>query len=220
VNRQRGFSLLEVLLATSLLALGIALAFSAFRGATQATEHASLMADRGERLRAVQGFMRRQIDGALPFPFREEGATRTLIVFESDRSHIELVAPMPGYMSRGGPYVQRFNLVRGDNGLRLEFEHQLLTPDGPIDAERPPEVLLDGIAEGQFEVRSIDDRGEPTGWESKDEAREILPELVRLRLRMIDPHASFPDLIAAPRMAASAATARPQIDADVGGREE
>lgn len=197
----RGFSLVEVMLATALLATGIVLAFATLANATRATERAEVLAQDQERLRAVQSFLRRQVQGALPLPFEFIEATGDATVFECDGRTLRLVAPMPGYLSRGGPHLQTFRLVRGASGLRLEFEHQLLTPDGPLEAEREPEVLLDGIAEAEFEVRALGDDGQPTGWTRDWDRNSEFPRLVRLRLRMRDARAQWPDLVAAPRLA-------------------
>lgn len=200
MNRRRGFSLIEVLLATTLLAAGIALAFATLRNATVATERAEAMAQRGERLRAVQAFLRRQIEAALPLPYEFVEVTGEATVFEADGDRLRLVAPMPGYLSRGGPYLQTFRLVRGGGGLRLEFEHQLLTPDGPLPNERAPEILLEGIAEGRFELRTLTDQGEPGPWTRQWETPARIPHLVRLHLRMVDERTRWPVLVAAPRL--------------------
>lgn len=200
MRRLRGFSLIEVLLATALLAAGIALAFATLSNATVATERSESLAQRGERLRAVQAFLRRQIENALPLPFETVDATGEASLFEMDGEHLRLVAPMPGYLSRGGPYLQTFRLVRSGQGLRLEFEHQLLTPDGPLEPEREPEVLLDGIAEGGFEVRTLDADGEPGDWTGDWDTPGQFPRLVRLELRLAEPRAHWPTLVAAPRL--------------------
>lgn len=214
-RRAGGFSLIEVMLATALLAAGLALAFGALVNATRATERAETMAQRNERLRAVQAFLRRQIDGALAMPYETEGGTGEAIVFEVDHDLLKFVAPMPGYLSRGGPYLQTFRLRRGANGRQLEFEHQLLTPDGPIDSEREPEILLEGIAEGGFEVRTLADAGEPGDWVDDWDRPGEMPRLVKLELRMLDPGASWPTLVAAPRLAASM-TAQPAGGLEIG----
>jgi general secretion pathway protein J len=201
VIRARGFSLVEVMLATALLAAGIALAFATLGSATVATERAEAAAQRQERLRAVQAFVRRQVEAALPLPFEPVDATGDVIVFEADADELKLVAPMPGYLSHGGPYLQTFRLVRGAGGLRLEFVHQLLTPEGPLPPEREPEILLDGIRTGRFELRTLDDRGEPGDWTSRWDEPGQIPRLVRLELELDDPRARWPGLVAAPRLA-------------------
>lgn len=203
MRRARGFSLVEVMLATALLATGIALAFATFANAAKATERAEEMAQRNERLRAVQGFLRRQVEGTLPLPYEFVEATGEATIFECDGRVLRLVSTMPGYLSRGGPQLQTFELVRGESGLRLEFTHQLLTPDGALDPEREPEVLLDGIAEARFEVRTLADDGEPGDWVDDWPNEDQIPRLVRLKLRMRDPRSQWPDLVAAPRLAQS-----------------
>ena len=172
----RGFSLIEVMLSLVLLAAGIGLAFATLRNATVATERAETSAQRQERLRAVQAFLRRQLDGAMTQPMEFDEATGDAKVFVADDGGIAFVAPMPGYLSRGGPYLQRFRLARGDGGgLQLEFEHRLLTPDGPLEAEREPEILL---------------------------TPGLIPRHVRLRRRMQDENSPWPELVAAPRLGA------------------
>lgn len=203
MNRRRGFSLVEVLLATALLAAGVALAFATLRNATVATSRAEDMAQRNERLRAVQAFVRRQVEDALPLPIEADDGTGTAVYFEAEADEMTLVAPMPGYLSRGGPHLQTFRLVRGPGGLRLEFEFRQLTPDGPLESEREPEVLVDGIADGGFSFRTLDDSGRPGPWAPRWDTRQAMPRLVRLELRLADERARFPTLVAAPRRAAS-----------------
>lgn len=201
MTRARGFTLVEVMLSLALLAAGIGLAFATLRSATLATERAESTAQRQERLRAVQAFLRRQIAGAMTEPIEFADATGEATVFEVADGGIRFVAPMPGYLSRGGPYVQHFYLARADGGgLQLEFVHQLLTPDGPIDSEREPEILLTGIAGGAFELRTVGDDGEPGPWSEDWDTPDRLPRLVRLQLRMQDDAASWPLLVAAPRL--------------------
>jgi general secretion pathway protein J len=203
-RRARGFSLIEVLLSLVLLAVGLGLAFATLRNATIATERAETAAQRQERLRAVQAFLRRQLDAAMTQPMEYDEETGEATVFVAEDGGIAFVAPMPGYLSRGGPYVQRFRLARGvGGGLQLEFEHRLLTPDGAIDPEREPEVLLTGIAEGRFELRTLDDEGKPGDWTTDWETPALLPRLVRLELRMQDEAVHWPTLVAAPKLGAT-----------------
>lgn len=200
--RSRGFSLLEVLVATTLLAAGMALAFAALNNASRATVAAEAEAARSERLRAVQGFLRRQLEGALALPMAPQSVDDDPVVFEASASELRLVAPMPGYLSRGGPHVQSFRLVRGPAGLRLEFEHQLLGPEGPVEPAqpRPPVVLLDGIAEARFAVRGLDELGEAGEWQADWQTPDQVPRLVRLELRFAEPRARWPAFVAAPRL--------------------
>ena len=202
-NSARGFSLLEVLLATALLAAGLALAFSALVNAGRATEAAEAQARQAERLRAVQGFLRRQVEGSLPVVFEGGEVAGEGVSFEARPDRLRFVAPMPGYLSRGGPYLVEFRLVPGRGGRRLEFQHWLMGPEGPLEAEREPEVLLEGIAEGAFSVRSVDDLGQPGPWLDRWERPNEVPRLVRLELRFAEPRHRWPTLVAATRLGLS-----------------
>lgn len=204
MSRARGFSLVEVMLATALLAAGLALAFAALRNATQATTAAEEGARRAERLRAVQAFLRRQLEGAMALPVEAPAPGRDLVVFEASAERLRFVAPMPGYLSRGGPHVNTFELVRGAGGLRLEFRHALLAPEGPVESDRPPEVLLEGLAEAAFDVRALGPDGLPQPWQSDWENTAEVPRLVRLRARFEEPRARWPDLVVAPRIGQTA----------------
>jgi len=62
-------------------------------------------------------------------------------------------------------------------------------------------VLLDGIEDGAFQYRTLDDRGGPGPWLEHWPQPAALPPLVRLRLRLHDEREVFPDLVVAPRLA-------------------
>jgi general secretion pathway protein J len=154
-------------------------------------------------LRAVQGFLRTQLSAALPIAFEFNSDTGEATFLRTSQTKLEFVATMPGYLSRGGPYLQTLELVRGENGQRLIFNHQLLTTDGALDAEREPVVLLDGIADGAFEVRTLDPQSRPGQWQSTWNTSAQLPPLVRLRIRFTDASRRWPDLVVAPRLGAA-----------------
>jgi len=202
VRRARGFSLIEVLLATALMAAGLALAFAAIGNASRASEAAEAQARQAERLRAVQGFVRRQIEGAVALPFSRDPDSGEAIVFYAEPDLLRFVAPMPGYLSRGGPYLMEFELVRGPRGQQLLFRHFLLTPGGVIEPEPepPPEVLLDGLRDAAFSVRVLDEDGRPGPWLDRWQQPERMPALVRLELQFAQPPARWPTLVAAPRL--------------------
>jgi general secretion pathway protein J len=206
-HASRGFTLLEVMVALALLALAVTLALGTLRGATQATAKAEATAQRDERLRAVQSLLRRQVGGALPMAMAIDPETGEAQVWHGDAHEMEFVAAMPGYLSRGGPQVQTLELV----GDKLQFQFAMLTPDGPLDPERDPVVLLDGIDDATFEYRSFDDRGRAGAWRQQWPQRAALPPQVRVKLTFKDPARRWPELVLAPRLASPMAP--PPVDA-------
>ncbi|WP_313276146.1 prepilin-type N-terminal cleavage/methylation domain-containing protein, partial [Stenotrophomonas sp.] len=64
VRSAAGFTLIEVLLATVLLAAGMALAFAAVRSTMAISARGEVIAAGNERMRAVEGFLRRRLSTA------------------------------------------------------------------------------------------------------------------------------------------------------------
>ena len=209
MKRQRGFTLVEVVIATSLLALGLAIAFGTLRSAARASARSEETAQREEKLRAAQGFLRNQLAAALAVPFEFDSENGAATFLRARRGKLEFVGTMPGYLARGGPYLQTLELVRGADGQQLRFQHQQLTSDGAAEAERDPVVLLDGIEDASIEVRTIDEEGRPGRWQDEWSVSAQLPPQVRVSVRFRDERRSWPDLVVALKLGAAYAATPP-----------
>lgn len=212
-RRARGFTLIEMIVALSLLAFGLALVFGTLRGASKATENAEIAAQRAERLRAVQGFLRAQLSAALPIAFAFDLENGRPIYLRGSERKLEFVSTMPGYLARGGPYMQTLELVDGEKGQKLLFKYQMITPDAALDSEREPAVLLDGIAEGGFEFRTLEQSGGPGPWQPEWETLALLPPLARLNLRFRDENRHWPDFVVALHLSEATGSASTSADA-------
>ena len=212
VRRQAGFTLLEILLASTLLAVLLTLAYSTVSGAVRSTRSGEAQIERTDDVRVTQEFLRRQLSHAMPVAFEQPDDGGDRKVFEADDRGIRFVAPMPGHLSRGGLQVQWLTLSSGRDGLRLEFDHHQLNgydPDDPKgEDERPPVTLLDGIAEASFEYRALDDQGELGDWDSDWEDMEALPVLVRLNLHFESDNRHWPMFEVPMKLAAASSSNR------------
>ena len=183
-----GFTLLEVMLAIVLLALLLAGTWGAIRTAVHAMHSGEASIDRTNRLRVAQEFMRHQVSRILPLAFGQDESTNTNFVFEGKGDSMRFVAPMPGYLSKGGPYVQtlRFEGSRG-GGKALLFTDSMLNGfdlEDPKSSHMEPAVLLDQIEDGHFEYRTLDDQGELGDWTDTWEDPSLTPVMVRIRITM------------------------------------
>ena len=202
-----GFTLLEVLMAVTLLALLLAGAYSGIQTSVRAMHSGERMIERVDRVRTVQEFLRRQISRIMPLPYDQ--SPNGTFVFDGDRQFMRFVAPMPGYLSHGGPYVQTLALTHGNDGLRLVFSGAMLNGFDATEekaAERDPVVLLDHIRDGHFAYRMLDEQGQLTPWSDSWPDPSITPLMVQIQLVMqTGERVDFPTL-AVPLMLDSGAT--------------
>lgn len=180
----RGFTLVEILLATVLLAAGLALAFATLVAATRSAGRGETLAEHSERLRAVEGFLRSRLTAARPiaFGFDQDSALPQRFVGEPDR--MRFVADLPNYLGRGGPYLHEFAVEDAGDGKRIVLGLQMVQAGEIVDEEpRPPEVLAENLESARFRYRALDGQGRLGEWQERWDTPEQLPLLVEVTLR-------------------------------------
>ncbi|MGE6331980.1 type II secretion system protein J [Stenotrophomonas sp. NPDC077659] len=184
-RRAGGFTLVEVMLATVLLAGGLALAFASVRSAMAVSQRGEQIAADSERMRAVQGLLRRQLGGALRSPIEVLDPTREPVYFHGDGEGMQFVADLPGYLGRGGPYLHTLQ-VEGSPGQRRLLLDLVLLQEGeqlPETPPRPPEVLADGLKDVRLRYRGLDPaNGQMSEWLPRWDDTRRLPLLVEVQV--------------------------------------
>ncbi len=198
----RGFTLVELLLAVTLMSVLLALAYGGFRASTRATDRGQDILQESSRLRLAHQFVHRQLNQLLPMSFSDEESDDLPVVFEGNSNSVRFVGPMPGYLGFGGPQVQELRIVEGENGRELVLSHALLQgfEEAHLDA-RAPILLIDGIRSGSFSFQARDEQGEPGSWSDRWDQTEIIPLAVSLQLEFDEgAHMEWPDLVASVRI--------------------
>jgi len=201
-RQARGFSLIEVLLATMLLAAGLALAFATLRAATVTATRGEQIAQRNEHMRAVELFLRRRIGGMRPVQFGLNPDTGMPRRFEGDPTHMRFVADLPDYLGRGGPYLHELTIVDGQDGLRLEVAFTLVLA-GETQADDPPrdpELLAGPLRDATFRYRGMTAENKLGEWSDAWTTSDRLPVQVEVTLRDVDGRA-WPPIIISPQLA-------------------
>lgn len=190
-RRPAGFTLIEVLLALVLLALLMGGAYGALRASTRAVQSGEALIDRTNKLRVAQEFLRREISQSMSLAVDQDRSTGEMYMLVGEPEQLTFVAPMPGYLGRGGAYVQRLTFEDRAGDLKLVFRHKLHNgfkpEDDPLDdPDLEPVVLLEHIRDARFEYRALDDQGKLDDWQDEWDKAGRLPLLVRVSIEFED----------------------------------
>lgn len=181
--RQRGFTLLEVLLATALLAAGLAIGFATLRAAIATAQRGEEISQRSERMRSVERFLRERLQSALPMGFGTDKDTGMPIRFIGEPQRIRFVADLPDYLGRGGPYLHDIHVANVDGAQRLVVDLKMIVAGAVIeDPKQAPESLVPQLKHARFLYRGLDENNRLAGWTTTWKASDQLPVQVAVDL--------------------------------------
>ncbi len=192
-----GFTLVELLVATTLLALLAVVLFGGLRFGARAWEAGDESLERTGDIEAVQELLRRTlVDAAVPDLL--ESGEQAALAGASDR--VGFFAPLPRHAEIGG--LGRYALALDESGqLLLAWEPR--RPERRLDAPLvvKPATLLPGVRALSIAYYGSPAPGEAPVWRDRWSSR-ALPLLVRIDLAFAEPDPRrWPELIVAPRLA-------------------
>jgi general secretion pathway protein J len=205
-----GFTLLELLIAITLLGLLLAALFGGLRLGARAWERGEERLDESGRLQVVQNFLRERLAQAYPLSVDDQ-AGRPLLAFEGTGDTLRFVTLMPEHLGTG---FAEFVLAVADRRDAKDLVVRWRRFDSPEDAqdtaagedEPQTKVLLEGIEALEIAYYGAVLRGEPAIWQEQWlDARVDMPQLVRLRVVFFeDDRRYWPDLVVRPMTDAAA----------------
>ena len=177
-----GFTLIEVLIGTTVLAILMTLLTSALFTMTRSARAGEARMEELDSVQLVHAFLRRQLQNAFPLTEREDGDNRALFAGHADR--LRFVGHLP--IAEGGGL--QFLEIAAANGA-LEMRYRDAWPDTPFtspDAEWRSRTLLPGVERTRWRYfGAADDQSLPR-WTDEWVRHERLPELIRVELQHED----------------------------------
>jgi general secretion pathway protein J len=190
--RAAGFTLVELLIALTLVGLLTTLVYGGLRLAAEAWSRVDRRTNDAADLRVVADVLRHALSAAYPAYASADPNDRS-IAFDGKADSVALVAPLPQAIAAGVPAQLRF-FVAGDDRPRSlfmgwRFDLPVADRDGPLPENRL--VLLDHVRAIRFAYFGAAAAGDAPHWQPSWRARDRLPDLIRIRIER--DRASLPD---------------------------
>jgi general secretion pathway protein J len=195
---QRGFTLLELLIAITLLSLLTTMLLAGFRVGTRHVERQTMRLERASQVPAAQAFLRAQLASAQPI--LDQTSTRKSIVFDGRPDGVDFVGVAPESLTIGGLQLFSVDFIRrADGQLRVRWQ-LFAVPESGAERSTYETVLLDGVAGLAFQYYGVVPPGKGPAWHRAWQGVEYLPSLIRLEAAFQDGQ-RMPDLTVAIRLA-------------------
>ena len=175
-----GFTLIEVLLAVSLLSLILLLLFSALFSANRSWAATERRIAQNDELRLVAEFIQRQLTAQAPLFWA--GQDDTSLLFSGAQDELYFTAGLPAHRGGGGVQALTLKVSRagGERQLALYFQ--------PVSAARRPfdnhgaerVVLLANTARIELAYYGREEIEGQSTWRDEWRHAELLPELIGL----------------------------------------
>jgi general secretion pathway protein J len=205
----RGFTLLELLIAITLLGLLAGLLFGGLSFGVRVWEKGDAELEKMAELQIAQGLIRRLVSRALLSDLAE-GEDSDAAIFEGTADALRFVGPAPAQSLPGGLYRLSIRADDVSGKRRLVMSWWPLDPDEREPAAGDDEnvvVLVENIADvsfGFFGAADADRNGDPR-WRDRWENMPGLPLLVRINVTFPDGDGRiWPELVVAPMITSPA----------------
>jgi len=205
--RQDGFTLLELLVAVSLLVLLMAMLFAGLDAGTRHIGRESSRVDRASRMVLAQTFLRTQLADARALT--PSDTPSDAIAFDGRADGLDFVSASPQAVAQGGLQVLSVGIVDSRSGEQLLVGWRPFTGSGAgaaADAAVASEhrtALLDHIHEAAFAYFGAGEGEDAPSWHPTWHNMNSLPSLIRLSVTFADGE-QMPEFVVAVRASAGA----------------
>lgn len=218
LRSQAGFTLVEALVAVTLLGLLSVALISGLRLGLNAWTRGLAHSDELSRILAVQGLLRDIVGQAYPY-FVSSDPTRPYVDFDGTSDSLSFLAPMPAALGVAGCSRFRLSIARrgGLSDVIMTSQPELAAADAPATVQK--KTLLAGAA--SIGLAYFGQLRSETGvrWHDHWTGQSALPQLLRIEVRYPDGDPRlWPALVIAPRMAADVGCVYDQLTKRCRGR--
>ena len=184
--RQRGFTLIEVVVAMVLLGTTMLLMYSGLSFALRSWDASDVNGRRTADRRLGENFLRRELSELFPMRFKD--AMQVKVAFEGGAERLRFVSARPPGMQMGGLALVSIELQDNLEKRTRDLVMLRAMPDdeakdfGPVDkGER--HLVLSGVERVEFAYFGAENDFSYSKWHDTWEFAGRIPDLVRMRVR-------------------------------------
>lgn len=200
-QRAAGFTLLELLIAMTLLGFILTLLFGGMRLGARSWDAGEALTENATHLALLQGFLRRELSQVVPYKWKKKPDLNLAFIGQSN--YIRLVAPVSVRSGQGGLFQISLDLEQDNDLGQLVMRTampDLTTIDFSALANAEKIVLADHVEEISFAYFGADAKDTQPYWREQWGSRDTeqrLPLLIRVRVRFNNGRV-WPDMVVAP----------------------
>jgi general secretion pathway protein J len=204
-RRSCGFTLVELLIALTLVGLLTVALFGGLRFGTRAWEAGNRQAEILAETEAVQGLLRRLLSQVI-LPRPAEGGALAAEAMEGTADGLRFVSVLPSHIGVGGLYIFNLSLADDEDTARLDLAWRLYRPDDPEpfvsgeDQDRQRRALIEGIENAVISYYGVRQGDQDADWHDDWFGTAGPPALVSIKIEFAETdRRSWPALVVAPR---------------------
>jgi len=201
---QTGFTLLELLIAMTLLGMILVLLFGGLRLGVRSWDASQRQVDTLNSVRSVENFLRREM--SLAYPYLWKGTPGQRVAFLGERNKLSFVAQLPSRVGGGGLHAISVELEQRGKVRRIVWRNLPVgsrMQDFTALAETPEMVLvaseLEGVEDIWLTYFGQENETAAPRWMDRWENSTRLPMLIRVQVKL-SKGSEWPDFVVAPML--------------------
>jgi general secretion pathway protein J len=186
-HRERGFTLLELLVAITLLGLLMAALFGALRLGARVWETGEARLDASARVQVAQDFLRQQLSQTVPLAeIADDPGDSGAMLFDGASARLRFVSLLPEHLGAGASLIELALNEPAQGGQASDLVIRLrpldLSGNGEVDPRTEERVLIEGIESLEINYFGAEAQGGEPVWWREWQGQRSLPRLIRVRV--------------------------------------